>query len=45
MAHEWLTNLAQNSVGADGEQRILPSVWQKPFGEAKNESGPATRKG
>ena len=44
MAHGWLTNLVQNSVGADGEQRILPSVWQKRFGEAETGSGPAMGK-
>jgi hypothetical protein len=44
MAHEWLTNLAQNSARADGEQRMLPTVWQKRFGEAENGFGPATRR-
>jgi hypothetical protein len=39
MAHGWLTNLAQNSVGADDEQRIVPSLWQKRFDEAENGSG------
>jgi hypothetical protein len=33
----------RNSVGADGEQRILPLVWQKRFGEA--ETDPVRQRG